>query len=365
MTKRRLTTLALLGVAVIVVGGLGYRYYASLQRYLPQGIAQGNGRIEADEIQIATKYAGRIAEIRFQEGDLVSPNQVIAVMDTRELEASERAAAATVEQRQKDAQAARAMINQQEAALELAISELNRANILVAKDAVSKQRVEQLTAAQKSAEEKLAAAKSQAAGADAAVATAQSERERLQHMIADGTLVAPKLGRILYRLADVGETLPPGGSVATMIDLNQVYMTVFMPSEVAGKVALGDEGRIVADAAPNRAIPGNVTFVSPRAQFTPKQVEIKSERERMMFRVKVRIPEFLVEKYVERIKTGVTGVAYIRTDSNAKWPEWLDSDLTAMKPGPGVGVPSAGAGTAAQPTSNEQTGARPADSEPK
>lgn len=340
MTKRRLTTVAALGVVIVAVFGLGYRYYTSQQRALPEGIVEGNGRVEADEIQIATKYAGRVAEIKFQEGDLVTSGQVIARMDTRELEASERAAAAQVEQRLKESDAARSAVKQKEAALELATSELNRANILVARDAVSKQRVEQLTAARKSAEDGLAAAKSQAGSADAAVASAQSERERLQHMIEDGTLVAPKLGRILYRLSDVGETLPAGGAVATMLDLNQVYMTAFMPNEVAAKIALNAQGRILVDAAPNRAIPGNVTFVSPRAQFTPKQVEVKSERERMMFRVKVRIPEFLVEKYVDKVKTGVTGVAYIRTDPNAQWPSWLQSDLTAITPPEPAGAAS-------------------------
>lgn len=330
MTKKRITTLGLLAVVVIAGAAFGYRYYLSSQRSLPPGIVEGNGRIEADEIQIATKYAGRVAEIDFQEGDLVKPGQVIARMDTKELEAQERAAAATIDQRRKDADSARSVIKQKEAEVELATSELNRAKTLVAKDAISVQRVEQLTAAQKSTQDGLAAAKTNAGAADAAAASAVAERERLQHMIADSTLVAPKIGRILYRLADLGETLPEGGAVATMLDLNQVYMTVFMPSEVAAKIPLNAAGRIVADAAPDRPIPGTVTFVSPRAQFTPKEVEVKSERERMMFRTKVRIPEILVEKYVEKIKTGVTGVAYIQVDRNATWPSWLNSDLTAM-----------------------------------
>jgi len=330
MTKRRITTFAVIGVVVAVGLGLGYRYYESLQHSLPAGIVEANGRIEADEVQIATKYAGRITEIKFEEGDLVKPGQVLAQMDTKELEAAERAAASTVEQRRKDADSARSVIKQREASVELAISELNRAKTLVAKEAVSVQRVEQLTAAQKSTQDALAAAKSAADAADSAVASAQSEQQRLQHMIADGTLVSPKLGRVLYKLADVGETLPEGGAVATVLDLNQVYMTVFMPSDIAGKISLNAQGRIVADAAPNRPIPGTVTFVSPRAQFTPKEVEVKSERERMMFRTKIRIPELLVEKYVDKVKTGVTGVGYIRIDPNAQWPSWLESDLTAM-----------------------------------
>jgi HlyD family secretion protein len=326
MTKRRILLLALIGV--LVAAGGGYYYYVSTQNRLPPGFAFGNGRVEGDQIAIATKYAGRIAEIDFKEGDLVQQGQVLARMDTKELEASERAAAALVDQRQKDADAAQAAIKVREAQLDLANSELQRGQVLVAKEAISRQRVEQLTAAQRSAEERLAAAKSQAAGAAAAVTAAQSEQERLQHTIADSTLVAPKLGRILYRPANIGETLPAGGQVATMVDLSDVYMTFFLPSKEAARLAMDASGRIVLDALPTRPIPAYVSFISPRAQFTPKQVETQTERERIMFRVKIRIPESLIMKHLDNVKVGMTGVAYVRLDPTAHWPSWLESDLT-------------------------------------
>ncbi len=331
MTKRQITMLLAAGAVVIVGGGLGYRYYLSTQRALPAGILQGNGRIEADEIQIAAKYPGRIAAIDFQEGDLVKAGQVLAKMDTRESEAAERAAAAQVAARLKDSDAARSAIGQRQAAVELAISELNRAVTLAAKDAVSQQRVEQLTAARKSSEDALAAAKSQAASADAAIAAAKSEDERLLQVVAEGTLTAPKTGRILYKLADGGETLPAGGSVATLLDLTNVYMTLFLPSNEAAKVALRASGRILLDANPNRAVPGSVSYISPQAQFTPKQVEVLSERERMMYRVKIQIPDPLIQKFIDYIKTGVTGVGYVKADPNAQWPSWLESDLTVAE----------------------------------
>jgi HlyD family secretion protein len=327
MTRRRIVIFAVIAVAVI--GGGGYYYYRVLQSRLPPGIAFGNGRIEGDEIAISTKYAGRIAEIDFKEGDLVQKGQVLARMDTSELAASERAAAALAEQRQKDVEASRATIQVRQAELDLANSELARGKILVAKDAISRQRVEQLTAAQISATERLAAAKSATAAAEAAVVAAKSEQERLQHMIDDSTLIAPKLGRMLFRPANIGETLPAGGQVGTLVDLSDIYMTFFLPSTQAARLALGAPGRIVVDAMPGRPIPGYVSFVSPRGQFTPKQVETQTERERMMFRVKLSVPEPLVMKYINQIKVGVTGVAYVKLDSNVKWPHWLESDLTA------------------------------------
>lgn len=329
MTKKRIVILALLGVVSAGAIGFGYRYYLSLQHVLPPGIVFANGRIEADEIAIAAKYPSRVAEIKFEEGDLVSAGQVLARMDTKELEASERAAAAQVAQRTKDRDAANSVVSQKQSELELAITELKRATALVAKDAISQQRVDQLATLQKTTEGALAAAESQAAAAQSAVASAESERERLQHMIDDATLTAPKPGRILYKLAEVGETIPAGGSVATLLDLGEVYMTVFLRSQDAARVPLKASGRIVVDAARDRPIPGIVSFVSPRAQFTPKQVETQEERERMMFRVKVRIPSPLVVQHIEKIKTGVTGVAYVKIDPKAEWPSWLESDLTS------------------------------------
>ncbi len=327
MTKRRIIVLAGLVILVAAIGG-GYYYYVSLQRTLPRGIVFGNGRIEGDEIAIATKYAGRIAEIDFQEGDLVKPGQVLARMDTSELEASERAAAGAVAQRTKDADAARTMIKVRQSELDLANSELKRGQVLVTRDAISRQRVEQLSAAQRSAQERLTATKSQADAADSAVFSAKSEQERLQHMIKDALLLAPKLGRILYRPANIGETLPAGGQVATMVDLGDIYMTFFLRSADAAKTRIGAPGRIVLDAVPNRPIPASISFVSPRAQFTPKQVETQSERERMMFRVKLRVPADLIKAYIDTVKTGMTGVAYVRLDPNVEWPAWLESDLT-------------------------------------
>ncbi len=94
------------------------------------------------------------------------------------------------------------------------------------------------------------------------------------------------------------------------------------------------------DALPGTAIPATVTFVAPRAQFTPKQVETKTERDRMMFRVKVRVPEALVSQHIEQVKTGLTGVAYVKTAAAAVWPDWLESRLTKPEGGkPGGSAP--------------------------
>jgi HlyD family secretion protein len=131
-------------------------------------------------------------------------------------------------------------------------------------------------------------------------------------------------GRVLYRLAEPGEVLGPGGKALTLVNLEDVYMEIFLPSEQAARLKVGAEARITVDYD-QRAVAGYVSFVSPEAQFTPKQVETRSEREKLMFRVKIQLPKELATQYVDRLKTGVRGVGYVKVKEDAVWPERLQN----------------------------------------
>jgi len=104
-------------------------------------------------------------------------------------------------------------------------------------------------------------------------------------------------------------------------------MEIFLPAAQAAALKIGAEARLTVDFEPDRSAVGYVSFVSPEAQFTPKQVETRSEREKLMFRVKIQVPRDLVSHYIERIKTGIRGVGYVKVDSAAAWPEWLQRDV--------------------------------------
>jgi HlyD family secretion protein len=200
--------------------------------------------------------------------------------------------------------------------------------VLFGKGHVSQQRVDQARNQRRTADATLNAARSHRDNAEEAIGAAAAEVDRLHELVAEGVLTAPRKGRVLYRLAEPGEVLGAGGKVVTLLDLSNVHMTFFLPTDQVGPLALGAEARVLLDALPDLAVPAQVSFVAPRAQFTPKQVETRSERDRMMFRVKARIPEALVSQYIDRVKTGITGVAYVMINPNAKWPDWLESRLT-------------------------------------
>ncbi|RCK36898.1 HlyD family secretion protein [Thalassospira xiamenensis] len=319
MSKLRVP-LAILVVIIAITGG-GYYYWQQNQETLPEFIASGNGRIEAEEVRVATKYAGRVDEVLVDEGDVVQAGQVLARMDTAELQASLAKARAEVASAQQGIFEARADIAQKESQLSLAQRQLERANELVKNNNIAREQVDQRKSERDVAEAALAAAKSRLTSSERNVEAAQAELDRIQVQINDSVLKAPRGGRVQYRLAEPGEVLAGGDPVVTVLDLTDVYMTIFLPTRQAGLAFVGNEARIVLDAAPNFVIPAYVSFVADDAQFTPREVETRSERDKLMFRIKLRIARELLEEHSKRVKTGLPGEAYVMLADHKNWPE--------------------------------------------
>ena len=188
-------------------------------------------------------------------------------------------------------------------------------------------------------------AQAQADAARRQIEVAQAQVEVTKSRIKDATLISPVTGRVLYRLVEPGEVLAPGGKALTLVDLSDVYMEIFLPSDQAAALKTGAPARITVDYEPDKSAAAYVSFVSPEAQFTPKQVETKSEREKLMFRVKIQIPAEVVTHYIERIKTGVRGVGYVKVSPDAKFPQWLENGLINQPTNKSALVPSHSLGT--------------------
>ena len=321
--RKRWRRIALVIAIVIGGAGTGFYWWKHSQSLLPPGIAWGNGRVEADEIDIDTKFAGRIAEMLSDEGDMVKAGQVVARMDTQDLAASLKKAEAQVLQAQKAIEEANANVAQQTSQVLLAQQEMDRAAYLVKQGAqtqeVADQRRQQLDATNAA----LKAAQARVTEAEHALEASTHDVELYKVNIADNTLVAPKEGRIQYRIANIGEVLPAGGKVFSMLDISYVYMDVYLPTEEAGKVKIGSDARIVLDAYPNVAIPAKVSFIATQAQFTPKAVETKSERDKLMFRIRVRIDPERLRARGDRVRSGLPGVGYLKLDPAVAWPPQL------------------------------------------
>ena len=322
-TQWKTTVIAL----VIVIAAIGSLLQFFQNPELPPGIVSGNGRVEAVEVNITTKFGGRLASVLVNEGDSVDLNQALAQIDTKELDAQLRRAEAEVQRARQEKSSAQAVIAQRKSELSLVKKDLERSRGLYENDSISLEQLQRDETAVHTAKAVLAVAHAQFSNAEAAIEATIANTELIKVQIDDSVLKAPISGRILYRLAEPGEVLSGGGKVLTVLDTYDVYMTIFLPTLQAGRLRIGDEARIVLDAIPEYVIPATVSFVSPEAQFTPKEVETRTEREKLMFRVKVRIDPALLAKHSAIMKTGVPGVAYVRLGTDVVWPESLQVRL--------------------------------------
>jgi HlyD family secretion protein len=323
-TKRRRLRVAAGSLAVLLIAGGGsYYWWQHTHPRLPIGISFGNGRIEADEVDIDTKYAGRVLELLADIGDMVKPGQVVARMDTRDIQQSLSKSEAQGRQAQHAVDEAKANLTQQQTQKLLAQQEMDRTNELLKNgwttQEIADQRKQQLDAATAG----FAAAEERISEAQHALDAAEHDAGFYKVEIADNTLVAPKLGRIQYRLTNIGEVLPVGGKVFTMLDFGYVYMDIYLPTPEAGKVKVGADARIVLDAYPDHPIPAKVSFVASESQFTPKTVETQTERDKLMFRIRVRIEQDRLLAHLDAIRSGLPGLAYVRSDPSVAWPNNL------------------------------------------
>ena len=319
--RRALVVAALLAVAAVLL----FKYNQGTA--LPPGLASGNGRLEATEVDVATRVGGRLATVSAREGDDVKPGQVVAELDADELKAQLRAAEAQVVQARKAVDETQAGVRKSRTDVAMAGKTLTRSKELVDRGYVSRDKLDRDQTGMDGAMAGMAQSQSRVAEANAAVAAAQARVDSIRATLDDTTLKSPIAGRVLYRLAQPGEVLAAGGKVVTLLDMADVYMSIYLSAADAGKVSLGDTARIVLDALPGQPLPAKAVFVAPHSQFTPKEVETRNEREKLMFRVKARIPPELLQKYIRDVKTGLPGMAYVQLDPQATWPAFLQGKL--------------------------------------
>jgi len=295
---------------------------------LPEGIAKTNGRIEATEVDVSSKYAGRLESVMVNEGNDVKVGDVIARIDSPEYQAQLRTAQANVLVARHTLAAAEAKIAQAQADLVYATADLERGKELVEKGWLTKQMYDQRVDRFSTDKATLDAAEKQADAARSVVEAAQAEVERISSILTDLTILSPRDGRVQYRLHRSGEVVNAGQRIVQILDLKDVYMTVYLPAAQAGRLTIGDEARLIVDPYPDSVIPASVSFVATEAQFTPKTVETAEEREKLIFRVKLQIDPTVLAKYYSEVKTGIRGVGFVRTDLAVSWPPDLAVKLS-------------------------------------
>jgi HlyD family secretion protein len=292
----------------------------------PADRVRASGSVEATEVQVSSKVGGRLVELRVAEGDRVGEGQIVAQLDVTDTQLALRRAQADLDQataqlrlleagaraediRQAEAQAKGAEADAAGARDDLAAAEADLARfetLLRTNSGSQKQRDDAATrrdvgrarvaAAEErgraareglarlrngSRPEEIAAARARVAAADAQIAT-------LQQAVSDATVTAPLAGIVTQKLADAGEILAPRAPIVTVVDLDHAWANIYLDEPVVPRVRLGQAATLFTDAG-GKGLEGKVTFISPKAEFTPRNVQTAEERSKLVYRIKVSV----------------------------------------------------------------------------
>ena len=345
----------LLAVLLAAAAGGGWWLYQQQESTaLPDFVFHSNGRLELNRLDVASLYPGRVERVLVAEGDAVKANEVLVELSSaqssgqlaaaqaatlRAAELVQRARAGVTQAQQAvaraDAEIAAYRQQQKVAKLDLDNAKQMRREDLVSASELAKRQAdfERATASVKvaqaaRAEAQAAVAQGQAAvaEAEAGVKQAQAQADTAASADADMAIRSPLAARVEYRLVEPGTVIGAGSRVISLLDPADVSMNVFLPNATVGGLRVGDEARLVLDGI-DAVFPAQVSFIASEAQFTPKAVETADEREKLVFRVKLKVPAEVAQRYDRLLKGGMTGDGYVRRDSSQAWPLALEVRL--------------------------------------
>ncbi|WP_019673962.1 HlyD family secretion protein [Psychrobacter lutiphocae] len=351
--KNKLWLIILL-LAVAIIGLFLWQQLHSDSK-LPEGIVSSNGRLELERFDIASLYPGRVEDILVEEGEDVEQDQLLAKLSSTQSQSQLTAAQAGEQRAQQlvsQAKAGKAQGEQAVARAEAEIAarveqqkvakmELDNARQMRRENLISPSELNKRQAAYNgavSAVQAARAARSEAVAAlgrlDAQISEAQAgvAQARAQETAAasandDMSIRSPKAGRVEYHIAKVGSVIAAGNKVVSLLDTSDVYMNIFLPNEQMSPLQVGDEARIILDGV-DMVWPAEVSYIATEAQFTPKSVETQNEREKLMFKVRLKLPADTALQYKGLLKGGMTGNGYVRSSADVAWPENLQVRLS-------------------------------------
>ncbi len=363
MTLRTSTIAAAVLASVLIAG------YVILDRLvwqdgLPEGLIQANGRIEGDHVTVSSKCPGRIVDLAAREGSQVHKGHVLIRLDDAQTRAKVDQAARLVDSMMAQVEAAhtalavlnlevplsieavaakvasmRAVIRKAQAVEYEARRDTDRIRALLPEQAVSQQQVDQAEARWKVAVTEIAVAKAALDQASKELAQAELgwgrirskeaevaalERQRDQadatfaearSILDDLTIVAPTNGTVTTRMVDVGEVVATGAPLLELVDLDRLYLQVYVPELQIGKVRLDLPARIHTDAFSDRSFEATVRYIASKAEFTPKEVQTPDERVKLIYAVRL----YLTENPDHRLTPGLPADAVIRWKDDVAW----------------------------------------------
>jgi HlyD family secretion protein len=297
--NRRLLFATALGLFVIA-GVVVYQFWLG-DKALPEGLIQANGRIEGDRLLVASKFPGRVTKLLAREGDRVKAGQVLVQLDDAQARTQARQARAAVVALQAEAAAAGRQAEQAE-------RDTQRFRELRTEGTASVHEAEQAELAARVAQDRLTSAQAQLSRTRAALAEAES-------VLTDLTVRAPADGTVATRMADTGEVVAAGAVLLMLVDLDHLYLKVYVPEVLIGKLRLGLPARLYIDAFPDQPFEAELRFIAAQAEFTPKEIQTPDERVKLVYAAKL----YLTTNPEHRLMPGQPADAVIRWKEGVPW----------------------------------------------
>lgn len=319
----------------------------------PEGIHSSNGRLEGATLKVATLHAGTVSEVFAKEGDMVELDQPLATIESVANDRTKAVAEQTVKRLRAQADQAQAAVESAKQQEKLAKIERDAAAKLYAQKLISDVEMSKQNVKLDYAKTAAAQASAAAAAGKAAAEEAEAQVQALNGVTDDLTLKSPATGSVEHRLADKGELVAQGGLIFTVLKSGDYSLDAFYPGKISGALQKGGEARIKIEGLGDYVFPAFIERVDKKSEFTPKFVETKEEREKLMFRVKIKIPLDVGQKYESLMKPGAPAVAYVSTRPDGGFPSDLAPKLppeprrldAAAAPAPAPGATDGSEGT--------------------
>lgn len=263
------------------------------------GAIEASGTIEGTDIHVASQVLGQIHEVRVREGSQVTRGDTLVVVDATEYRLQLNQARATMRAQQAAYRLAvegsrREDIIQAEAAARTATADYQRMKDLLASQTVTQKQYDdayaRYVAAEQTYQKLLAGARAEEiAGARARAEAAEAQVELLEKKLQDCWITSPSSGTVTLRVVEPGEFAAVGREVVRVTYLDRVELTIYVNETELGRVRLGQRADVRVDSAPERRFEGTVVYISPVAEFTPKNVQTKEERTKLVFAVRLEV----------------------------------------------------------------------------
>lgn len=311
--KINLKKLSIIFVILIFIFSLGYIVITKTTKF-PEGLIILSGRIEGRETNISPKIQGRIIKLYKDEGENVKPGEILCEIDSEQLIARYRNAVETAQAYYSAIAQARANLMKAQASYEKTKKDYERYSSLLKEELVSKSDFDRVKMQYESAQAEVQAALKFITQTEASYRAAEQRLKEAQADLNETKIYSPADGVILSRPVEVGEVVNPGTVLYVLVDLNKLYVKVYVPEPEIGKLKIGLPARVYIDAYPDKYFNGRVTKIYEQAEFTPKNVETKEERVKLVFGVEVSVenPEGL-------LKPGMPADVIIKWKDNAPW----------------------------------------------